>query len=108
MRRRQTCIGLPSSFRGYARALRRLAAREEGVSHYLGGLSPGDVVPPAEVWPVLRVTRLVWERTAWVPRHHEAVRKAHDLRVEGVVLRHVGVELSRNRLDEACGVGDDL
>ena len=35
-------------------------AREEGVSHDLGGLSSCECVGRSEVWPVLAVTRLAW------------------------------------------------
>ena len=53
------------------------------ISNYLRDLSPRGVRTRTEVWPVLAVTRLEWS-TAVVPTHEPSIRKAVDVRVEGL------------------------
>ncbi len=87
--------------------LRRLAFREERISHDLRCLPPCYIGEWSEVRALLVVTRLKGSTTI-VPAHYTYIRKAHDPQVEWVILWYVCVIQTCWSTPNACCIGYDL
>jgi hypothetical protein len=84
-----------------------VAGREEGVSHYLGGLAPGSIVVCPEVWLVADAARLSWAATL-VPSHEAPRGQPLYPYVERIGGRHILERLPRMWLDVPCRLGHYL